>query len=356
MCTLLLLAAAAAAPLQLRVLAGAQIDPQSHGEFDFGVRSGPWSAELYTDTLQLAWNPSFTRGRAWASFRAEGAVAGLMPTPWADGAPDPARARYASYLSPEVGVMAYAPGGTGFGARATAHVFFFAPTDTTTAAVPGPTFVETLETVGGWWYGPFALNWRGGVDYSAGLDAPLSAVVGDEVSPHVAAELTWRPHTFVAPRVELRAGAAQGQGEVLRTRLGGDMPYQVPLAGAGWSEFWVEDYAAARVGLAVGSADASPGSGVGAETSAPPEDARVRARALAFADLATFDDTTGWGVGARLELRRKRAWGQLELGWAGGIPRQEGVSPFAVLVRLGLDWTELGAARHPSTRPVPPDV
>ena len=336
---LLLLAAAFAAPLELRGLVGAQIDPESHGELDFGARAGDWSAELYTDTLQLAWNPTFPGGRAWLDLRAEGAVAGLMLSPWTDGAPDPTRARIVSYAGPEAGAMTYGPGGTGFGLSGRVLVYSFAPREQTTAPVPGPTLIESLDGLFGWWHGDFSMTARFGVDYAAGLDAPLSPVVGEAVAPRAAAELRWRPGWFVAPRLEVRAGTASGQGEVTRTRLGGDMPYQVPLAGAGWSEFWVEDYAAARLGISVGSAEAAPASGVGAELATPPSDARVRGRVLVLTDVATFDGSTAWGLGLRGEVRRKRLWGQAEVGWAGGVPRKVGVSPVAAMVRLGVDWT-----------------
>lgn len=67
----LLVPIAISAPVELRALAGAQIDSDSHGEFDVGVRSGPWSAELYTDTLDLRWSPAHEHGRSWVAARAE---------------------------------------------------------------------------------------------------------------------------------------------------------------------------------------------------------------------------------------------------------------------------------------------
>lgn len=335
-------------PLHLRGSAGFQADGGGHGEFDFGVRKAAWTAELYTDTLQVEVHPKVARGWLWTKARAEAAAAGLMISPWTDGAPDPARARLVSTVGAEAGRGFSGPGGTSFNGVIGVRGVFFGAMDGSAATIPGATLVETLDFGAHWrpdLHPALQLSVRAGVDYSAGLDAPLSDVVGAEVAPHLNGELRWRPEWFVAPRVELRAGTAEGQGEFLSTRLGGQMPYQVPLAGAAWSEFWVEDYAAARLGISVGSSQAAPNSGAGAEptfVSLPPN-VGLRARGLIFADLATFDDTPlVWGVGGRAEVRYHRWWTQLELGWGGGVPRPDGIVALAGVVRVGVDWTPVG--------------
>ncbi len=50
---------------------------------------------------------------------------------------------------------------------------------------------------------------------------------------------------FVRPVVEvgLRGGLSQGLDDRDRFRVGGDNPWVIPLAGAGWAEFLVDDYA-----------------------------------------------------------------------------------------------------------------
>ncbi|GDX83685.1 hypothetical protein LBMAG42_54960 [Deltaproteobacteria bacterium] len=353
MLLVLLAPLAFAEPLHVRGSGGFQADGGGHGEFDFGVYKDAWTAELYTDTLQVEVRPKVARGWLWTKARAEGAAAGLMISPWTDGLPDPTRARLVSTVGAEAGRGFAIQNGPGFTGILVLRGVFFDAVDGSMATIPGATLVETLD-FGAYWrpdrQETLEFSLRAGVDYSAGLDAPLSEVVGAPVSPHALAELRWRPRWLVSPRVELRAGAAEGQGEFLRTRLGGDMPYQVPIAGAAWSEFWVEDYAAARLGVSVGSADAAPQSGAGNEYPAGANlpNLGLRARGTLFVDLATFDDTPlAWGVGGRAEVRLNRWWTQLELGWGGGVPRPEGVVALAGMVRVGVDWTPLGVKAPP---------
>lgn len=352
----LLATLALAEPPHLRGSAGFQADGGGHGEFDVGVYKDAFTAELYTDTIQVELRPKVARGWLWTKARAEGAAAGLMISPWTDGAPDPERARLVSTVGAEAGRGFALSGGPGLMGIVGLRGVFFDSVEESNATIPGATLVETLDLAAYWrpdLHETLEIQLRAGVDYSAGIDAPLSDVVGDPVAPRALAELRWRPRWFVSPRVELRAGTAEGQGEFLRTRLGGDMPYQVPLAGAAWSEFWVEDYAAARLGVSVGSADAAPQSGAGNEypAGANAPNLGLRARGTLFADVATFDDTPlAWGAGGRAEVRLHRWWTQLELGWGGGVVRPAGSVALAGMVRVGVDWTPI-VKKVPATGP-----
>ena len=97
------------------------------------------------------------------------------------------------------------------------------------------------------------------------------------------------------------AGVAEGTDDLTSTRLGGLNPYVVPLAGAFWGEFWVEDYAAARVG---------------------PRWQTERARLALLADLATFDGQQQAGVAVDTRLTfGDRAFVAAALGVAPGLER-----------------------------------
>src|SRR5262249_14750031 len=94
----LLLAAgsAGAAGWQRGISGGAQIDSSPHGVFDVGVRKGSFSIQLYTDTLEVRYEPRTDKGRFFIAARGEALAAGLFISPWTNGAPDGTRALTAS--------------------------------------------------------------------------------------------------------------------------------------------------------------------------------------------------------------------------------------------------------------------
>ncbi len=364
---------AAAAPLQARALGGALIEVQSHGEADLGLRSGPWSAEIFTDTLSLKWAPEGEHGRSWLEVRGAAFAAGLMISPWWDDAPAPEMAMTASYLGLEGGTVRYLPFGLWAGGGAGFKYLTFGGRDETVVPVPGPHVMGGPLAAVGWWTRPVQVAVRGGVDLVQPLETVpgegqwgLYGPVGAPVEPWIEGEALWRPRWLVAPRVELRGGMASGKGAATAFRLGGSMPYQVPVTGFGWARFWAESYGAARVGVRVGSPDAGPGSGVGAEAVEMPKDAKVRLRGGVVADLALFDAppqmpgcppeswdacdlrvTQGqgaFGVGAQLEGRYKHGWAQVEGGY-GATSGLAGLDAFTLMVRVGVDWVPL---RKPS--------
>ncbi|NCG20112.1 MAG: hypothetical protein GWP91_13975 [Rhodobacterales bacterium] len=94
-------------------------------------------------------------------------------------------------------------------------------------------------------------------------------------------------------------------------------PYVVPVAGAAWAEWWVEDYIAARVGTQV-----APG-------------------AFQFAllsDVAWFDGQTEVGFALVSHVQKNRLYADVDVGFAPWIPRPEGQARASLWFALGLDW------------------
>lgn len=297
-------------PVEWRVSAGGQVDSDSHGAVDFGLRTGPWSAELLTDTIELRWAPSTSWGRAWVAARGEAFAAGLFITPWTDGAPDPTRALTASYGGVDLGFVRYGPEGVWGGLQETARVYVFGAREETTIDVPGPEFVSDTEV----WAG----LWRPELQVSGHLGARVGATL---FSPIAALDATWRPAWTVRPRVELHGGVSDRPDDVTRTRVGGLNPYVIPVAGAAWAEWWVQDYAAGRVGPEL---HVHPG--------------KVVVDAGLFADVAWFDGEHAEGFGGDVRLGLGRAFVEVIPGYAPWIPRQDDVSRFSVWFTLGTDW------------------
>lgn len=299
-----------AAEWEWRASAGAQIDPSSHGVFDFGVRKGPFSIQLLTDTLDVRWAPESDRGRWWIAARGEAFAAGLLLSPWTRGAPDPSRALTASYGGIEGGFVRYL-GPVYLGAQLSERVYLFGGRDETTIPVPGVTSLLSADVIAGYWQPSLHVWVRAGIDLQ-----------NTEIQAHVAGEGVFRPRGLVAPRLELRAGWGFHQTDLTRTRMGGLNPYVVPLAGAGWAEWWVENYAAGRAGLTLQTKYVEAG---------------------VLADAAAFEGTITTGLAAMLRGTFRRWFAEATLGWAPSIPRQEGVSRLALWVLIGTDWGRFGA-------------
>ncbi|MCB9764905.1 MAG: hypothetical protein H6739_34330 [Alphaproteobacteria bacterium] len=300
------LALAAEPALQWRWDAGAEVNATPHGIADLSVRRGDWSANLFTDTLDLRWDAEGDGGRRWLAARLEVGAAGLMLSPWTDGGPDPDRALNASYLGMEGGRVWYGPEGLYAGFQWLARAYVFGAMADTTVEVPDPRGLLTGDALLGWWT-PDVQAWaRVGVDVTA-----------EAAAPHAHLEIKARAPWRLAPRLALRAGFAERQDFLTRTRLGGMNPYVVPVAGAAWAEWWVEDYVAARLG--------------------PHLQGEHLSLALS-ADLAAFDGQQALGLEARGGLRGERWFGELAYGYAPFIERQPGVGRAAVYATVGMDW------------------
>jgi hypothetical protein len=210
-------------------LIGGEFNTDSHGILAAGLRSGPVSILYNTDTLSAVVEEEGERGRWWAQVKGQAGVAGMFPFPWTDGAKDPSMGLSAYTLGAEVGAVRYLGHGLYGGGWAGVHYWAFAPTN------------------------------------AGELVPQLSAVVAVHTSG------------FFRPIAEIRAGVSSNVTPITATRLGGLNPYVVPLAGAAWAEFRVDDYAVARLGPGVAS---------------------ERWRAGLFADLAWFDGREAVGIGS----------------------------------------------------------
>ncbi|MCB9532689.1 MAG: hypothetical protein H6737_06450 [Alphaproteobacteria bacterium] len=267
---------------------GGQFEAASHGIANFAARRKGLELALITDTLQVRYEASRDRGRWWAAGRAEFGAVGLVSTRWVDGAPSPEASQLGFYAGPEGGAVWYGPKGTYFGAQASLRYYAFVALPAT-AAVADDRPVAHPEALLGWWTEPADLYVRAGV-----------AVSTVAVSPGVHGVFRLHPAWRLAPWLEIRAGTAENTDLVTQVRLGGLNEYVVPLAGAAWAEFWVEDYAAVRVG---------PRLNLGAHWLAP------------VLDAATFDGQQAWGTGGYVHLGVK-AWSfDLAAGIAPGLDR-----------------------------------
>jgi hypothetical protein len=320
---LALVGPAGAGELEWRAALGAQLDADSHGIADAGVRGGDWSAQLLTDTLDLRWAPDRDRGRAWVALRGELGATGLFLSPWTDGAPDPSRALLSHAAGVQAGGLRYLPHGLYLGAQAELRWQAFGAMADTTIPVPAARPVGLADAIVGWW-SPDASAWvRGGADGWLHHDEAT-------VTPHAHFEGKAAAPWAVGPVVELRAGVAQGQDEVTTTRLGGLTPYVVPVAGAAWAEWRVEDYAALRLGLRGRTHLGDQG----------------LLAVMPFADAAVAEGIVSsqpagpWAVGFGLHGRweQGRSHAEVAAGHAPWIERAEGVGRTSLYLLLGVDW------------------
>ena len=304
-----------------RAAVAGQLDAAPHGVLEFGVRTGPWSVELLTDTLEGRWSASDPDGRQWIAVRGELFAAGLMNTPWTNGAVDRSRALKAFYAGIDTGWIFHFAHGFYGGFTGWFRQYFFSATEKTTIAVPDPLWVIAPSASGGWWSEDFRIELEAGADLRS-----------EGVSPRARLEAVLHPQWIVAPRLELRAGIAEDQDFVTRTRLGGLSWYSVPLAGASWAEWWVEDYAAVRAGPS------------------------LRLSWLDFsivADAAVFDGKDPYGITG--DAGRREAFGlaalaavkvapytfEASFGYAPKIPRGPDVGRVAAWLGIRREWDGL---------------
>ncbi|MCO4743977.1 MAG: hypothetical protein KC912_04260 [Proteobacteria bacterium] len=297
---MLLLLIATAHALDWSVALGAQVDADSHGIATVIASDGPWSVGLHTDTLDFRVAPELDRGRAWAALRLQAGAAGLLISPWSDGAPDPERALTAGIIGAEGGVVRYLNHGLWWGGQVRSQAWWFLPQQDTTIEVPGWSTVGRADGMAGWW------TEAASIDLIAGVDAQPHSL-----SPHVSTRARWTPGWVVRPHVEVQAGWADRQDMLTLTRLGGMNPYVVPLAGAAWAEFWVEDYVAAQAG---------------------PELNLETLRFGLFAEVAHFQGRTELGLSPRVHWQPGALWFDLRLGYAPTLERVEGIAASGYLL------------------------
>lgn len=304
-------AAHAASPWALSAELGGEVQPDDpHGIVNVGAVRDDLAIRWITDTLDVRWQPEGERGRAWVAGRVATFAAGMVISPWRDGALDREAAMQGAYAGVEGGGVRYLPQGAYVGAQGHArwHTFYG------DAVRPPPRLHVQSQGILGWWR-PWLNAWSVvGVDLQRSPDGAVASV-----SPHARGQAELTVPWTVAPLLAVRAGWGEGQDVVTLTRMGGLNPYVVPVAGAAWAEWWVEDHAAVRAGGAVQT---------------------ERVDVDLWADAAVFDGPlasgTALGFGAGPTMR----WPSVDVTAQGGVvpfvPRQEGVARWAayLLVRL----------------------
>lgn len=301
-------------PWELSFEAGGQIDPQPFGVANATLRRGPLTLRLITDTLEAELGEGTGGGRWWVKARVQGFASQLLVGPWRDGGPDPESALVSPHVGAEVGYVHHLPAHFYLGASAFARWFWFFAGRDNPGPAPDPTFWVSPTAMVGWWRGPeLRAALQGGIDVSEGLSSqdPFRNDGDVYVAPKIAFEGVFVPaEGIVVPRVELRAGWAREQGRLVRTRLGGLNPYVVPLAGAGWAEFLVQEYAVLRAGPNV-RWDLGGG---------------VTGHVALVADLAAFDGQQELAFALLSHTGFARGWFvDATVGWAPFIDRASGV-------------------------------
>jgi hypothetical protein len=323
--TLLITAALSAEPARWEAGVGGQVDPPFHGVARFSWTRGPVAFTYNTDTFDLRWQPRFANGTAWIGGRVQLGAAGMMIAPWTSGRPDDARARLGLYEQVEAGAQRWLPAGLYVGGQIGVRGWQELALATTRGALAAPA-VHLSPTLSAGWWRPYAeAQVHGGVDVIVPVDgAPVRA------APRISGVARSHLPGVVVPVVQIAAGWAEGQDDRLKTRIGSSNPYVVPLAGAAWAEWWVEDYAAFRGGAMVQTAPVDVG---------------------LIADAAAFDGQRAVGFGAMARARLPKGWGlSLDAGWAPWLARAQGpaVSVFGEVTVRGE-----GRANAPRRPPTP---
>jgi len=307
----LLLSLAHADPWALSGELGGELNSDSHGIANVTARRGDTSVAWITDTLDVRYAPEHNDGRAWVAGRLATFAAGMVISPWEDGELQPDQAMNGLYGGVEAGGIRYAAHGLYAGARG--HVRWHTFYGGADADRPVGRWHLQPQGITGWWSEWLHAWWVVGTDLQRSPEGEVASV-----SPHIRGQAELRPAWTVAPLLELRAGAGEGQDVVTLTRLGGLNPYVVPLAGAAWAEFWVEDYVAGRAGAVVQT---------------EPVDVAV------FVDAAAFQGPTGYGralgIGAAPTWRAGRLTTDLAVGYAPVIEGPDDRVPFSVYVLVG---------------------
>jgi len=301
---------------EVRVALGGQLEAASHGILDVGWRRGPLSVQWQTDTLDVRLGRTEERGSWSIGLRAASVAAGMWITPWTDGAPDLTRAQRATYIGPDVQVQRYLPNGWWVGAAGFARPHRFRPLPGSTLDVPPTSWSRAQATAG---------LWRDNAQARLAVGVDATTHPGDSgvrTAPHAFFDAAFTPDTKIAPILSLRAGVAAGQDEVTATRVGGMTPYHVPLAGAGWAEFWVEDFVAARAGAIAH---------------------------LGPIDVSAAVDTVAWtpgegavGLEGRLRWHDRALYAEVAVGFSPTISRPVGIWRVPVFLVVGTQWLQPG--------------
>lgn len=231
---------------QWRAELGGEVSEAPHGILNLGIKNQNWSAQVYTDTLDIRYSKELSTGRAWLGTRVAAFAAELFFSPWVRGRHEPEQAIRATYGGLDGGYIHYLPRHFYLGAYFDARFYNFGALGDAvdTWHIPGDTWRLQGFGVMGYWTDSLQGKVNAGVDFLI-----TGGVIRGE------AELLWHPTgSFISPFLEHRSGKIAPLGllsvsSIVQYRLGGLNPHVVPVAGMAWAEAWVDAYVAHRVGL-----------------------------------------------------------------------------------------------------------
>ncbi|MCB9665670.1 MAG: hypothetical protein H6732_16295 [Alphaproteobacteria bacterium] len=293
---------------------GGELDARPNAIVEVGARKGDVALELLTSHLRASWTPSWSNGKAWISVDVEPGTAGMFFERWVDGEPRGDLSTLAFAAGATGGVQRFLPLGFYVGLEGQSSFWWFVGLpDVRPEDVPTARPFHTADAVVGF-HRPWLQVWvRGGVDWTGG--AP---------SPHVEGRLATDIPLVARPLLVVHTGWADATDEVSRTRVGGNNPYSIPLAGASWAEFWAEDYLAIRLGVEGGPVHAE----------------RNAWRVRLAADVVWADAIQGLGFGttAGFGLVDRGRFVEAAVGWAPWLRSPGQPLALSAWVRAGVTW------------------
>ena len=294
---------------------GGEFNPDSHGVLEVGYRDELIQLELLTNTLELKREILSNTGRKWGSIRGEGVMAGLLPFPWVDGRPAPELGSDASLARAEFGSIKYyqwsmyAGGFVQFGKEWFAH----SPNSLHQAELNNR-FVTHPQIILGRYTEHFHAYAQVGT-YLLNLET-------ESIQNHAQAHLFWRPKGVIAPSIEAHAATSENLDALHRFRIGGLNPYSIPMAGAGWGEWWSAQFATGQLGLRINW-----------------QNQQIKSSLKPFADFALFDKQSALGFGMGLNTSRKRFFLDLSWGIAPWIDRADEVGRQSLWINIGQSYS-----------------
>lgn len=298
-----------------RVAGGGEFNADSHGILEVGYRDELIQIEALTNTLELKRELETDGGKKWAAIRGEAVMAGLLPFPWVEGRPAPELGSDASLARAEFGSIKYAQwsmyagGVVQFGKEWFAH-----GRDSLYRDELNNRFVTHPQIILG--------------RYSESLHAYLQIgsylldIDTEATQNHAQAHLYWTPKWPISPSIEAHAATGENLDALHRFRIGGLNRYTIPLAGAAWGEWWVEEFASVQLGAPV---------------TVPINNTHTELKPIA--DFALFDGQSAFGYGLELKTSSHRLFVNLGWGTAPMIQRAPGVGRHSVWLEIGQTYS-----------------
>ena len=272
-----------------------------------------YAITILTDTLQLSRFWSINEHSTWFYIQGQGYQGHMTPYPWEDGAPALSKGFQTSYAGIEGGQLRTWKEQFYVGGEGIARYYWYRTDNENPLENRDNEFRLTFNTFAAW-------------NTTA---ASVRLVLGEdivntkqfELQPHLYCTATYRPDWTFAPWLELRAGWGDNQDNISKMRLGGLNPYVVPFAGAGWGEWWVEDYLVSRVGSI---------------TQIPIK--KLQMELGIHSDLGYFQNISAISFGQYTGVSYNDWKGIIHWGMAPWIERQDGVSFFSSYISIARGW------------------